>query len=291
MIPASRRSIAALLAVVARGAGCTRVVDVSVEEGPRRLVVEGRIELRAGDAVGRQEIRLTTTDRFSSADLPPPARGAVVVVSDDRGGGYPFTEVSGEPGLYRRDGLFPVIGATYTLTIDWDGERYRASSELLAVAPIDSLYFEYEEEGLAQGDEGYRAVIDYTDPAGAKNFYLWELVVEGERRIAIDPGNRFRIISEDRFYDGGRVVGYQPYDEEVVDPGQRVAIRQLALSEATYRYHFLLYEQTTGGGGPFSTPPASVRGNVANLTDGTHLALGYFFASQVAERSAIVPPR
>jgi len=272
-------------------AGCTRVVDIEVDQGPVRLVVEGRIELRAGNSTGHQEIRLTTTDVFDRAGPPPAARGAVVVVTDGAGGTFPFAEVAARPGVYAADGIHPVVGRRYTLTIDFQGDRYQATHELLPVAPIDSLYFEFEEEGLAQGDSGFRAVIDYTDPAGRDDYYLWELRVDGVPRIAVDPGNRFRIISEDRFYDGGRVVGYQPYDEEVVDPGQRVSVRQVALSETAFRYYFAIFEQTTGGGGPFSAPPASVRGNVANLTDPARVALGFFLAAQVAEREAVVPTR
>lgn len=278
------------LAVVVAG-GCTRVVDLDVAAGPSRLVVEGRIERRPGGSPV-QTIRLTTTDRFAATGPLPAAVGATVVVEDDKGGRFPFfpSAVRGDP-RYTALGFAPTPGTRYTLTIDYQGERYRAEHELLAPPPIDSLYFVYEEAGLAQGDSGFRAVIDYTDPANAKNYYLWELIVDEERRIGVDPGNRFRIISDDRFYDGGEVNGYQPYDEEVVDPGQVVAIRQLALSEAGFRYHFALFEQTTGGGGPFSTPPTSVRGNVVNLTDPAHYPLGFFYATQVAERSAVVPAR
>ncbi|MBM4187530.1 MAG: DUF4249 domain-containing protein [Gemmatimonadetes bacterium] len=287
-MPTMRRWIP-LLPVLA---GCTRVVSLEVDSGPTRLVVEGRIELRPGDGGGRQTILLTTTDRFDAIGPLPPATGATVVVQDDQGRQFVFSPspIAGNPA-YITTGLTPRVGGRYLLTIDYQGERYRAEHQLLAPPPLDSLYFRYEDAGLAQGDSGFRAVIDYTDPAGVKNYYLWELLVDGERRIAVDPGNRFRIISDDRFYDGGEVKGYQPYDEEVVEPGQVVTIRQLALSEAGFRYHFVLFEQTTGGGGPFSTPPTSVRGNVVNLTDPARYPLGFFFATQVAERSAVVPAR
>lgn len=280
-----------LVAVTVVLGGCTRVVDLDVAAGPSRLVVEGRIELRP-DASSIQVIRLTTTDRFTATGQLPAAVGATVVVEDDRGGRFPFlpSAVNGDP-RYTAVGFTPTLGARYTLVVDYRGERYRAEHQLLAPPPIDSLYFVYEDAGLTQGDSGFRAVIDYTDPATEKNYYLWELVVDGERRSSVDPGNRFRVISDDRFYNGGEVNGYQPFDEDVVEPGQVVAVRQLALSEAGFRYYAVLFEQTTGGGGPFSTPPTSVRGNVINATDAAHYPLGFFFATQVAERSAVVPPR
>ena len=68
-----RRWVPAALVVMALG--CTRVVDLEVAEGPVRLVIEGRIELIAGDAVGRQRVRLSTTDGFATSGLPPAATG------------------------------------------------------------------------------------------------------------------------------------------------------------------------------------------------------------------------
>jgi len=87
------------------------------------------------------------------------------------------------------------------------------------------------------------------------------------------------------------VIGYQPHDEEIVDPGQQVQVRQVSLAESAYRYYYTLFEQTTGSEGPFSVPPASVRGNITNLTNPDRFFLGYFLTAQVGERTAVVPPR
>lgn len=284
ILPGRGLSLAALLLALA--AGCTRLVSVEVDEGPKRLVVEGRIEL----GVPFQRIVLSTTDVFSSPSAPPPATGAVVFVTDDRGHRCDYLEAASPSGIYFCD-FVPEAGATYTLTIDYEGERYQASAALQSGPPIDSLYFKYEEKGIGRGDAGFRAVLDYTDPAGTPNYYLWEMYIDGIQWISVDPGNQFRIISEDRFYDGGRVTGFEPFDEKVLDPGQTIRMRQIALSQDEFRYYTALFEQTAGGGGPFSTPPSSLRGNVANLTAPEHRALGYFSAGRVAERIATVPER
>lgn len=279
----------AVLSVLAVAAGCTRAVELDITEGPTRLVIEGRLELVAGDP-GRQRIRLSTTDAFATAGLPPAARGATVQVIDEAGRVFPFAEVADRPGLYQADGLIPTKGATYTLSIQYGGEQYRGTDRVWSVAPIDSLYFVYREKSAVSGDSGFRASIDYRDPPAGGNYYLWELLVNDTLRLSPDPGNRFTAISEDRFYNGGQVIGYQPYDEEVVATGARVTMRQVALSEPSFRYYAAIFDQTQGGG-PFSVPPASVRGNVANLTNPDHYPLGYFLAAEVAERQAIVPAR
>lgn len=268
---------------------CERVVDVEIDAGPVRLVVEGRLELAQSGTSDSQRIKLSTTDAFGSGRQPPAAIGAVVQVSDDHGTTYPFVAAPDRPGEYLA-AFVPAIGRRYTLRIDFQGDRYEATDVLQSVPRIDSLYFVYERANLAAGEDGFRAAIDYTDPAGRRNYYLWEQFVDGQSSLLPDPGNRFRVVRSDDFYDGARIRGYQPFDEAVIAPGQGVLVRQIALSDASYRYYFALFEQATGSqGSPFSVPPATVRGNVANLTRPALYPLGYFVAAEVAEARAVLP--
>ena len=47
---------------------------------------------------------------------------------------------------------------------------------------------------------------------------------------------------------------------------------------------FILLQQTSdGGGGPFETQPATVRGNCINTTNKENYPLGYFRLSEVDE--------
>lgn len=269
-------------------AACERVVEVQIEESERRLVVEGRIELVKEAPGGAQSIRLTTTDAFFSNRAPPPATGALVIVSDGAGGVFSFVEA--QPGRYETTDLLPRIGETYTLTVDYGGDTYRAVAELRAVPAIDSLYFLFEEETIIIEEEGFRATIDYVDPPGIANFYLWEQLVDGENVVPPDPGNAFNLVARDEFFDGQAISGYQPNHEVAIEPGQRAEVRQIALSREGHDYYRALFEQNAlGSGNPFSIPPASVRGNVANLTRPDRFALGFFEAAEVSVAASSVP--
>ena len=63
----------------------------------------------------------------------------------------------------------------------------------------------------------------------------------------------------------------------------------MSLSETGYRYYRALSDQSTNDGSPFSVPLASVRSNIANITNPSHRPLGYFMATEVAEARARVP--
>lgn len=271
-------------------AGCERVVDVDIPDPEPRLVVEGRIERIKEAPSGGQRIRLSTTAGFFDNRLPPPATGASVLVVDGSGRAFPFPEV--EPGVYETENLFANVGETYTLILEYQGDVYEASALLHEVAPIDSLYFQYEEESLIIEEEGFRAAINFVDPAGVENYYLWEQLIDGVNEIPPDPQNNLNLVSKDEFYDGQDVIGFQPSDEIAIATGQHTAIRQIALSRLAYEYYYQLFEQNAlGTGNPFSFPPATVRGNITNLDRPHRFAFGLFEAAEVSVAEATAPDR
>lgn len=262
-------------------AGCERVVDLQVDEGPKRLVVEARLERVKERVTGAQQILLSTTSPYFAASAPPAARGAIVRVTDEAGKVTVFPE-SATPGVYTSS-LVIEVGKTYGLTIDYAGARYEASERAVPVARIDSLYFDAPKPGRFAGTEGVRATLAFADPANEKNFYLWDQFVDGVRQLGPDSAFRQRVTAPDDCCDGLPVLGFQPYEGVVIKPGSDVLLRQIGLSEQTYRYYRALSDQVSNDGSPFGIPAASVRGNVANRTDPSRFPIGYFAVSEVSE--------
>lgn len=274
-------------------AGCERVVDITVPTMDTRLVVMGRIELVRGAPSGRQVITLTTSAPYFAPEGPPPARGAEVEVTDSEGTITRFREQQDAPGVYITDSLVPVLNRRYTLRVRWNNATYEGSDSLLPVAPIDSFYFA-ERTGLfappdLAREPGPRATIDFRDPPGVENYYVWDQFVDGERLATADTAFRFRPMERDAFFNGALVRGFQPYSGVALRPGQMVKLRHMSLSAQGYRFYLALNNMLLSDGSPFSMPPASLRGNVANLDRPGEPAMGYFLAAEVEEREGRVP--
>ena len=265
---------------------CQEVIQIDLEEGKKRLVIEGRIEKIKGQNIGYQSITLSTTNNYFSNSQTPRVTGATVSVSDDSGTVYPLQESATIAGLYETNNLFAEIGSTYTLHINYKGEKFRGSAKIGPVAPIDSIYQEFKTENLFD-EEGIRIKIDFTDPPIKGNFYKWQQFQDGEISIDVNPGTKWTLISPDEFFNGIKVIGREPNDEMIFEPGQQALVRQLSISKEEYDYMFLLYDQATGGG-PFDAPPSTIRGNIENLTNPENYPLGYFGASEVAEAEMII---
>jgi len=278
--------ILGLLSISLVLSSCQEVVNVDLEEGPERLVVEGGIEKAKHFSSGYQRIRLSTTAAYFSNGGTPPASGAMVRVLDEKGNVFTFNESEQYPGLYETDQLIASLNQVYTLEIEFRGDTYRAQEKLQPVAPIDSIYQYFVEESLFD-EEGIRVRIDFTDPGDEENYYLWQQFQDGETFIDPNPGTKWSIIASDEFYNGTRVIGREPNEEMIYEPGQKALIRQMAITRQAYDYLFLLFDQS-GSGGPFSTPPVTIRGNVQNITNPDRYALGYFLAAEVDEAELVI---
>jgi uncharacterized protein DUF4249 len=276
-----RAACRCFLPLLAFLAACERVVDLDVAEGPRRLVVEARLERVIGRVNGNQSITLTTTAPYFSDIAPPPATGATVRVTDDAGAGTTFVESA--PGRYTTNQLTVRIGARYRLTITYEGQTYESTETAMSVAPIDSLYLEAPKPGRFSGTEGVRATIDLVDPPGLGNFYLWDQFIDGVRVLGPDSSFKYRMVAMDDAVDGLTIEGFQPYEGIDIPIGGTVLMRQIGLSERMFRYYFAFSDQVSADGSPFAVPPASIRGNVSNVMDPSRFPLGYFYAAEVAE--------
>ena len=275
-----------MVLVVVATAACERVVSVTVDEAPKRLVVEGRILRTQGAATGDQTIRLNLTSAYFDSSPPPPATGAIVRVTDNLSTTTTFFEAS--PGVYTTPFLTGVVGRVYTLSIEYAGEFYESADTLRAVAPIDSLYFMLPLTDFG-GVGGLRATIDFTETPGQDNWYLWEQLVNGKRLLGPDSLFRLPLAANDLGIDGRELLEFQPFSGQPVVAKDTVVMRQFGISRGMFTFYTAMGEQTTNDGSPFAVPPSSVRGNVRNLTNPTRPALGYFFAAEVSEARAVVP--
>ncbi len=265
---------------------CQEVVSIDLEEGQKRLVVEGRIEKQKSGSSGYQKLKLTTTNNYFSNESSPGVSGAGVTITDEQGKAIFFTENANQKGLYETYDLVPETGQTYILSITFSGEKYQAVETLLPVANIDSIYQAFVDENTFN-EAGIRVKIDYVDPADQINYYYWEQFIDGISEITPNPGTKFTIVSSDELYNGQPFLGKTPNDELIYSQGQKALIRQIALSEFAYKYYFALFDQEGSRGG-LTAPPAPIRGNIENLTNPDRYALGYFYASEIDEEELIV---
>lgn len=248
---------------------CEDVVDVDLNTVAPRLVIDASIVWQKGTVGNIQKIKLTTTTSYYETTSPP-VSGATIYITDSNNNTFNFIENSGT-GEYICTDFIPVLNASYVLNVLYDGQNYTASETLKPVPEIDII--EQNNNGGFSGDE-IEIKTYITDNASTVDFYLWKY----EPSFAVIPTYG---ITDDDFFNGNQFSDF--YINEELESGNTLGISVYGISQTYYNYMNILLD-ISGGGGPFSTPTATLRGNIVNQTDFNNYALGYFNVSEMDHR-------
>lgn len=267
--------ISILLLVLIPFTSCEKVIDVSLNTGEPKLVVEASIRWYEGTDGSQQKIRLSTTTDYFASEVPP-VTDAVVLVTNSSG--QVFTFVQNElPGTYECNDFIPVINENYTLTISYKGEMYTATEPLLNTPTINRV--EQKDDAGILGNE-IEVKFFFNDIVNETNHYF--LRIDDPYKVIPEYG-----VLEDRFFQNNEMFGL--YFSEDLKPGDTLKFTLNGVTLNYYNYMNVLLTQTgTNSMGPFSTPTSTIRGNVVNQTNFDNFALGFFRLSKTSVNEYII---
>ncbi|NMH27934.1 DUF4249 family protein [Flavobacterium silvaticum] len=244
---------------------CEEVVSVDLETAPPRLVVDAGIDWIKGTDGHHQVVRLTTTTGYYDTTIPV-VSGAIVSITNASGTTFEFTEDLGT-GNYVCDNFVPELEQTYVLSVVYQNEIFTATETLHSVPDISHVI--QDNDGGFLGDE-IEVRFFFQDDANVENYYY----VRTEAPVLAFPElDTF----SDEFFNGNESFGF--FSDEDLEAGQTVSFTFHAVSRRYHEYIRRLIENA-GGGNPFATTAATVRGNLINTTNASNYALGYFRVSE-----------
>lgn len=288
----SLSTAAAALFSVCLFSSCETVIDAKLDTGPTQLSVDGTLT----DQPGPQRIRLTRTTGYFDNATAPAATGATVSVADDRGKTFAFTDPDND-GYYVwmptvASDTLGRIGRTYSLSITFGGETYRASSRMNRVPTVDSIVFRKQKINPLSSTEGYQAEFYARDFPGATDYYRVRYYRNGQLQ------NRPRdiITLEDASFPGSAdtdgLVFIRPFRRSVnpdslYQLNDTLKVEVMSLTADAFEFWQQFSQQITNGG-LFATPPANVPTNITNTRANGPKATGFFLASAIRSRTARV---
>lgn len=244
--------------------------SVPLRSGTPVLNVDGWITNReAGDT-----IRLTKTIDFFDQRNVPPVTGASIMLSDDHQHTEQLEEIA--PGVFVIKQLRASSGYKYTLTIQAEGETYRAITSVSRLSPvIDSLSFKYYPEGGDHDSIGYRVKIWGQELTGKGDALRILIKRNGILQNLPDDLN----IYNDDNVEGNYVQGLEMNSFTGYKSGDLITVEQWSLDPEAYDFWNQLKTQVDNGG-LFAPVPANVPTNVININAvSAKVATGYFGAS------------
>jgi Domain of unknown function (DUF4249) len=263
---------------------CEKETNLDLKNASPKLIVEGNILLGIDTIINQQEIKLSLSANYTDKISPLPVIDATVKVND---GAITHLYNHIGNGIYRGS-FIASANKTYKLIINYDGDEYNAT-EILKVggAGISSLTVNYFPSALGS-PEGNFITINTIDPANERNFYLWQLYINEKQMINPSPGNIYRAIQKDDFFNGQPLINYLPFDNFPVVTGDTARMQQLNISEQMYNYYYSIFNLTASSPVSGDVPPGKIRGNVLNLNKSEKNALGYFGACSISIKTKTI---
>ncbi len=252
---------------------CQDVIHVDLNTASPKLVVDGSLQWLKGTTGNEQKITLTTTTGYYDTTIPT-VSGAIVTVTNSDNVVFNFTEQTPNSGVYVCSNFVPEIDKGYLLTILLNGQTYTATETLKSVAPITNIV-QTNDVGFG-GETEVQLKTYFNDPAIATNYYLFRY------KTNINAIPSFNAL-KDEFFQGNSFFDF--YTNKKLKPNDTVDITSYGISQRYFEYmNKLITVAGSQGGSPFSTPPATVRGNIVNQTNADNFALGYFNVSETDHR-------
>jgi hypothetical protein len=262
------RNTVILIALATLVYACTKRVNIPLQTGDEKLVVEGY--LFGKDSVSW--VRLTRSTAYFSHTAPPAVSHAQVTVAG-KNKQWKFTESAVHPGWYflNRPAFSPSAGDTFRLDIRLQEavggyKTYQSHTEIPPLRiRIDSIGIEYSP------DFKKWMVRYYGQDLPGKDYYLFNSMVNG--KIVSDSIEQ-KVIREDIFFDGRYVSGavVQILNQDLLKAGNSYTLLASNITKPYYEYLRALQDEINEKNPLFSGPPANVTGNI------NHGALGFFTA-------------
>lgn len=245
------------------------VIKVDLETAEPRLVIDASIDWIKGTTGNEQKIKLTTTTGYYE-DKFPTVSGATITVANTKNIVFQFIE-STNKGEYICTNFESVIGETYTLTVNLNGETYTATETFISVPAIEDSIQQNNKGGMA-GDE-IEITYYYKDNGAEYNYYLYSVAM---RHIVFPQYS----VENNEMNQGALTAVY--YSHEDLEVGDVLNLELYGISKRYYDYMAKLLLASGNDDGPMFAPtPAAVRGNIVNQTDSKNFAYGYFRLSEV----------
>lgn len=247
---------------------CKKEVNLNLDDAGPHIVIEGVVT----DAAGPYMVKVNMSVNFKAENTFPPVSGGRVRISDNEGHSDSLIETS--PGVYTTQTMTGRPGNTYTLSVQVRDTLYTAVSTMPFPVPFDSVTFR---KAGAFGNKNIRAVPNFRDPPGIKNYYLFNEYLNG---ILV---TKDIFVFSDRLTDGKYITRDLRNTDDILHEGDSLEVQMYCIDEPIFNY-FNQLDESGGRGGAFNAA-ASPANPVSNISNG---ALGYFSAHTIRTRKTKV---
>ncbi|MBX2870458.1 MAG: DUF4249 family protein [Saprospiraceae bacterium] len=238
---------------------CEEAVEWDFQEGENGVLV---VDAILTNEFVQQTLRLSLSYDALNGSAPPVTDAIVSVTANDVS--YFFAPVADDPGRYESTLPFTVFDdLTYELEVNWEGQRFTASSQLSEVAPFPEINF------LPFKDTDSLFFGTFAPIYNANQQAMYEMNVDWTHLSADSEGRAKLLFFTFSTINTGGLV--RPAGDTISFPkGSIVTAKKYGLNQDFADYLRALALETSWRGSVFYGPAASLPTNVSGG------ALGFF---------------
>ena len=283
---------------------CVEEIPFKTDSGDNLLIVSGSFT----NSDEPQEVVLQKTAAYGTA--PKPVLGAGVIVKNAKGEIGRYQEKSDGKYVLQPKILRGVVGESYHLEVEINGQTYESEAETMAaVIQPDSIFWEFGREsvatnaGLTRSFDVVNVFVSTPLKSENKDAYLRWQMADAFQFTTLPECDPFRFTETCYFSKqmNPQVIQVASSKEfrvartnklrvgfESIEPAYTFLARhyftlfQYSISEKANDYWQKVNTLANQNGSIFDAIPASVKGNVSNKNNKNEKVLGYFEVSSVA---------
>ncbi len=249
---------------------CEEVVNVELQPETPLLVVEARIF----NLPSKSYVKLTKTQTYNDQNPPQGISGATIYILENN---TPFPFVEKTQGIYQNLSFVGVPARSYALSLVIDDDSITSRTSMPSLIKIDSLAYFYRKASPAF-KEGYYVRIFSKDRLNTRNFYRYEILVNGIRLE-----NRINLL-DDKDLDGNDFV-YEYPTPFALKLNDTLTVQLHNLTESGYRYYKGLQSLIEVASSPSQAAPENPIGNLTSRAKRS--LLGCFVVSSIDEKQFV----
>ena len=275
---------------------CEDPIDVRLDDAEQQTVVDAWLD----NSKQRQEIRISQTLPYFTAEFAPGVENATVTVTRNDGSLFNFEHEADGVYVYNvpQGETLGSVGDQFELTVSVDNDMYTANAEIYRVPEIDSLVQEFRENEVFT-DDGIYCQVFARDFEGLGDTYWIKSYRNGqflnrpfEINLAYDAG----------FDSGGEVDGFvfiypirdlvNEVDTDGIpqpwEVGDDIRVEIHSISNDAFSFLEIMRDQLLNSfNGIFAEPLANTKGNIVHA-NGDKTVLGVFNVSAVSAVEATI---
>lgn len=238
---------------------CTKVIDIHLDTSAPKLVVEGIVSNNFRETF----VRISKSVEFSEPNNFPAVDNALVILKDSNTNAFDtLYETKNNEGvlIYKPHRIKGVIGHTYQLKVNVNGQQYEASSQMPDSVAFTGLKL-FATNSASDTSVTFTIVPQYIDQKGVSNYYRFIQYINHKKDDGIN------VLNDDV---GDGLPNERPIFTNTINIrlNDTVAVKMLNIDKNVYQYFYELEQNANQLGVTPSNP-------VSNISNG---ALGYFSA-------------